>query len=46
MARITYTGAQLDAAIRKVKSGFADVSHVDAQASDVRLGKKIVNSLK
>lgn len=46
MARITYTGAQLDAAIRKVKSGFADVSNVDAQASDVRLGKKIVNSLK
>lgn len=29
MARITYTGAQLDAAIRKVKSGFFDVSNVE-----------------
>ena len=31
MARLTHTGAQLDAAIRKV-SDFADVSSVDAAA--------------
>lgn len=46
MARLTHTGAQLDAAIRKVRSDFADVSSVDAAANDVRAGKKIINAQK
>ncbi len=46
MARLTYTGAQLDAAIRKVRSDFADVSVVDAESKDVKTGKKFINALK
>lgn len=46
MAKLTHTGAQLDAAIRKVRSDFADVSSVDALAKDIREDKKIINNQK
>ena len=42
--QLTHTGAQLDSAIRKCKSGYADVSQTTATQADVRLGKKYVNS--
>ena len=46
MAKLTYTGAQLDAAIRKVRSDFADVSGVDLLAAEARLGKKYIDASK
>ncbi|MDD4292191.1 MAG: hypothetical protein PHX51_08185 [Clostridia bacterium] len=46
MAKLTYTGAQLDAAIRKVRSDFADVSGVNLLALDARLGKKHIDASK
>ena len=39
-----HTGEELDEAIRKVNSGFKDVSVVTATSRDVAVGKKIVGS--
>lgn len=44
--RLKHSGQQLDAAITKVMSDYADVSDVDATPSDVRAGKHYVNSSK
>lgn len=44
MGKLSYTVAQLNEAISKVFSGFADVSGVTAQASDVLAGKTFVGS--
>ena len=46
MGKIIFTGTQIDEAIRKVKAGYADVSKVTAKASEVRKGKKFVDSNK
>lgn len=46
MAKLIFTGTQIDEAIRKVKSGYADVSKVTANGSDVRTGKTIVDANK
>lgn len=46
MGRLTHTGAQLDAAIRKVRANYADVSEVDATAAEVRQGRKFVDAAK
>lgn len=45
-AQLTHTGEQLDAAIRKVRAGYTDVSGTTAQASDVRSPKKFVSAGK
>lgn len=41
---LEHTGSQLDEAIRKVNSGFKDVSSVTAIASDVLIGKQIIGA--
>ena len=46
MAKLIFTGTQIDEAIRKVKAGYADVSKVTANGSDVRAGKTIVDANK
>lgn len=46
MPKLTHTGAQLDEAIRKVLTNYADVSGVTASAGDVRSSKKIVTANK
>ena len=46
MAKLIFTGQQVDDAIKKVKEGYADVSKVTATAADVRLGKRIVDKNK
>lgn len=46
MGKLTFTGPQIDDAIRKVKSGFADVSVVTATPNDVKLGKKFTDKNK
>ena len=46
MGKLTFTGPQIDDAIRKVKSGFADVSIVTATPNDVKLGKKFTDKNK
>jgi len=44
-SHLNHTGEQLDTAIQMVLNNYADVSTVDASASDVLAGKKIVNAL-
>lgn len=46
MAQLSYTGEQLDQAIRKVINDYADVSGVTAIASDVMAGKWFVGANK
>lgn len=45
-AILTHSGAQLDAAITKVETDYADVSGVTATAADVLTGKKFVGANK
>lgn len=46
MAQLSYTGLQLDQAIRKVRTDYADVSGVTATAEDVLQGKTFVGANK
>ena len=46
MGVLLYTVSQLNDAIRKVQSSYADVSQVTATASDVKKGKTFVDSTK
>lgn len=46
MARLTYTGAQLDAAIRKVRGDYADVSGVNLTAAEARISKQFIDASK
>lgn len=44
--QLTHTGEQLDEAIRKVRSSYADVSETTATESTVRVGRKFVKADK
>ena len=46
MDKLTHTTAEFDKAIRKVNKDYADVTEVDATASDVVSGRKIVGANK
>ena len=46
MGKLNYKTSEFDAAIRKVRSDYADVTGVDATSEDVAKGKTIMNAQK
>ena len=46
MSKLIFTGKQIDAAIKKVQEGYADVSKVTAKPEQVRRGKRYVSKNK
>ncbi len=46
MGKLNYKTSEFDAAIRKVRSDYADVKNVDASAEDVVKGKTFMNAQK
>ena len=46
MSKLTHKGSEFDAAVRKVRADYADVSNVNATSEDVVSGKVIINANK